>query len=51
MLEVAVAHSVARRIAVYKMPLKLLQSGAKAFKITLMWLDAASCDFFNVEDV
>ena len=51
MLEVGVAHSIARWISVHEMALKLLQKGVRAFKITLVRLDAASCDFFDVEDV
>ena len=51
MLEVAVAHSVVRRIVAHEMTLKLFQNGVKALEITLKWLDVASYNFFDVEDL
>lgn len=51
MLEVAVDYFVKRRIASHKMTLKLLQNGVTSLKITLVWLDEALCDFFDVKNV
>ena len=51
MLKVAIAHSVARRVAAHEMTLKLPQNGVKALKITLAWLDEAPCDFPHVENM
>lgn len=51
MLEVAVAYFVARRIASYEMTLKLIQNVVTSLEITLVWLDEALCEFFDVKNV
>lgn len=51
MHEVTIAYFVAREIIAHEMTLKLPRNCVKALKITLMWLDVASCDFLDVEDV
>lgn len=51
MLKVDVAHVVARRVTTHEMTLKLPQNGVKALKISLVWLDDASCDFSDVENM
>lgn len=49
MPEVVTAQMVARRVTDHEMMLKLLGSDLKALKITLVWLDLTSCNFFDVE--
>lgn len=49
MPEVAVAYHIARKITTYEMTLKILKKDVNALKITLVQLDLASCDLFNVE--
>lgn len=51
MPEVAVVHFVVKRIAVHEMMLKRLINGVKASKITLVYFDAISCDFLDIECV
>jgi hypothetical protein len=51
MPEVAVVHFVAKRISVHEMMLKRLINGVKASKITLIYFDAISCDFLDIECV
>lgn len=49
MPKVVAAQLVARRVTNHEMMLKLLGSGLKALKITLVWLDVTSCNSFDVE--
>lgn len=51
MLQVVVAYFVARRIALPEMMLKLIQNVVTSLEITLVWLDEALCDFFDVKNV
>ena len=51
MLELVVAPSVERRIVAHGMTLRLLQNGVRDWTITLLWLDEASCDIIDIEDV
>ena len=51
MHKVTVAYVVAREIVAHEMTFKLPRNGVKALKVTLMWLDVASCDFLDVGNV
>lgn len=49
--KLVVAHFVGRRVAAHEMTVKLLKNGVRALKITFIWLDKASCDFLDVENM
>ena len=49
MVEVAVAHFVAKRIVAHEMMPKLLKNGVRALEITFVWLNEAHVTFFMLK--